>query len=102
MCNYLPNIEGADTQFITDAINATGMNSQAVVTWQTALNKFANAGSVEKIGTSSSNVDRSKLAPGDLIIFGNDESTHTHIAVYSGPTMVQTFSFTWARIVGRR
>lgn len=24
ICNYLPNIEGVDTQFITDAINATG------------------------------------------------------------------------------
>ena len=84
VCNYLPNIEGANTQFILDAINATGMNSQAVVTWQTALNKLANEGKVEKIGTSSSNVDRSKLAPGDLIIFGTAENSHTHIAVYSG------------------
>ncbi len=84
VCNYLPNIEGADTQFILDAINATGMNSQAVVTWQTALNKLANEGKVEKIGTSSSNVDRTKLAPGDLIIFGTAENSHTHIAVYSG------------------
>lgn len=84
VCNYLPNIEGADTQFILDAINATGMNSQAVVTWQTALNKLANEGKVEKIGTSSSNVDRTKLAPGDLIIFGTEENSHTHIAVYSG------------------
>lgn len=84
VCNYLPNIEGADTQVITDAINATGMNSQAVITWQTALNKLAKEGKIEKIGTSSSNVDRSKLAPGDLIIFGNDENSHTHIAVYSG------------------
>ena len=84
VCNYLPNIEGADTQFITDAINATGMNSQAVVTWQSALGKLANQGKIEKIGTSSSNVDRSKLTPGDLIIFGTAENSHTHIAVYSG------------------
>ena len=82
--NYLPNIEGADTQFISDAIHATGMNSQAVVTWQTALNKLANEGKIEKIGTSSSNVNRSKLTPGDLIIFGTSENSHTHIAVYSG------------------
>lgn len=84
ICNYLPNIEGVDTQFITDAINATGWNSQAVVTWQKALNGLVDDGELEKIGTSSSNVNRNKLAPGDLIIFGNDESTHTHIAVYSG------------------
>lgn len=84
ICNYLPNIEGSDTQFITDAINATGMNSQAVVTWQTALSNLASAGKIEKIGTSSSNVDRSKLSPGDLIIFGNSENSHVHIAVYSG------------------
>ncbi len=91
VCNYLPNIEGANTQFITDAINATGMNSQAVVTWQTALNKLANEDKIEKIGTSSSNVDRNKLAPGDLIIFGNDENSHTHIAVYSGTYKGQDF-----------
>lgn len=84
VCNYLPNIEGADTQFILDAINATGMNSQAVVTWQTALANLASKGKVEKIGTSASNVDRSKLAPGDLIIFGNSENSHVHIGVYSG------------------
>ncbi len=82
--NYLPNIEGSDTQFISDAIHATGMNSQAVITWQTALNKLANEGKIEKIGTSSSNVNRSKLTPGDLIIFGTAENSHTHIAVYSG------------------
>ena len=82
--NYLPNVEGADTQFISDAIHATGMNSQACITWQTALNKLANEGKIEKIGTSSSNVDRSKLTPGDLIIFGDSSNSHKHIAVYSG------------------
>lgn len=84
VCNYLPNIEGADTQFITDAINATGWNSQAVVTWQKALNGLVDEGKIEKIGTSASNVNRSKLTPGDLIIFGDSENSHKHIAVYSG------------------
>lgn len=84
VCNYLPNIEGADTAFITNAINATGMNSQAVVTWETALNKLVTQGSIEKIGTSKSNVNRSKLTPGDLIIFGSESNSHIHIAVYSG------------------
>ena len=84
ICNYLPNIEGADTKAITDAIKVTGMNSQAVVTWETALKKIDGKGMVEKIGTSPSNVDRNKLTPGDLIIFGTEETTHTHIAVYSG------------------
>ena len=84
ICNYLPNIEGVDTQFITDAIKATGWNSQAVVTWQKALNGLADEGKIEKIGTSASNVDRSKLAPGDIIIFGTSENSHTHVAIYSG------------------
>ncbi len=84
VCNYLPNIEGANTQFITDAINATGWNSQAVVTWQKALDNLVSTGQIEKIGTSPSNVNRSKLAPGDLIIFGNNEDSTTHIGVYSG------------------
>ena len=84
ICNYLPNIEGLDTQFITDAINATGTNSQAVVTWQTALNKLASQGKVEKVGTSPSNVDYSKLTPGDIIIFGNSSSSHVHAAIFAG------------------
>ena len=84
ICNYLPNIEGVDTEFITNAIKSTGMNSQAVVTWQTALNKLANEGAIEKIGTSQSNVDRDKLAPGDIVIFGNATNSHTHVAIYSG------------------
>lgn len=84
VCNYLPNIEGVDTQFITDAIKATGWNSQACVTWQKALNGLADEGKIEKIGTSSSNVDRSKLAPGDIVIFGDSENTHKHVAIYSG------------------
>ena len=87
VCNYLPNIEGADTQFITDAINATGWNSQAVVTWQKALNGLVDEGKIEKIGTSASNVNRSKLTPGDLIIFGDSENSHKHIAVYYGTSL---------------
>lgn len=84
ICNYLPNIEGVDTQFITDAIKATGTNSQAVVTWQNALNKLASQGKVEKVGTSPSNVDYSKLTPGDIIIFGNSSSSHVHAAIFAG------------------
>lgn len=84
ICNYLPNIEGVDTQFITDAIKATGWNSQAVVTWQKALNGLADEGKIEKIGTSASNVDRSKFAPGDIVIFGDSENSHKHVAIYSG------------------
>ena len=84
LCNYLPNIERADTQFILDAIHATGRNSQSVFTWQTALNNLVSAGELEKIGTNSSNVDRKKLTPGDVIIFGNDSISHVHIAIYSG------------------
>lgn len=37
-----------------------------------------------EIGTTYSNVDRSKLTPGALIIFGPTENYHAHIAVYSG------------------
>ena len=84
ICNYLPNIEGVDTQFITDAIKGTGWNSQAVVTWQKALGELADEGKIEKIGTSSSNVDRSKLTPGDIVIFGDSENSHKHVAIYSG------------------
>mgnify|MGYP002534567103 CR=1 FL=1 len=84
LCNYLPNIEGADTQYISDAVDATGAGTQSVSTWQTALNNLAAAGKIEKIGTSATDVDRSKLTPGDIIVFGTAENSHVHIAIYSG------------------
>lgn len=49
-----------------------------------ALNGLADDGKIEKIGTSASNVDRSKLAPGDIVIFGDYENSHKHVAIYSG------------------
>lgn len=91
LCNYLPNIEGSDTQFITDEINATGMNSQAVITWRTAMDRLVTKGKVEKIGTSSANVDRTKLTPGDVIIFGNASNANVHVAIYSGTYKGQDF-----------
>ncbi len=84
ICNYLPNIEGANTGFITTALNNVGTNFQSCSTWQTALNNLHSNGKVERIGTSSSNVNRSKLTPGDIIIFGNSVSSHEHIGIYSG------------------
>lgn len=41
-------------------------------------------GQIEKIGTNASNVNRSKLSPGDIIIFGNSTDTSVHIAIFSG------------------
>ncbi len=82
--NYIINVEGADAQFIMDAVNATGWNSQSCATWRKALTNLTNAGAIEKIGTSQSNVDRSKLAPGDVVTFGNSAAGDVHIAIYSG------------------
>ena len=82
--NYLPNIEGKDTAFITNAVSVTGMNPQAVVTWEVALDNLIEDGKIEKVGTSSSNVKLSKLVPGDLITFGDSSNSHIHIAVYAG------------------
>ncbi len=84
LCNYLPNIEGSDTGFILDAINAVGTNSQAVSTWRSALESLTAQGSVEKVGTSADNADYARLVPGDLIIFGNSSKSNVHIAVYAG------------------
>ena len=82
--NYIINVEGADAQFIMDAVNATGWNSQSCATWRKAMNNLVNEGALEKIGTSQDNVDRSKLAPGDIVMFGNSAAGDVHIAIYSG------------------
>ncbi len=84
ICNYLPNIEGVNTRFITDAVKGTGMNSQAVETWEKALGQLSAAGKLEKIGTSSSNVDRTKLTTGDIILFGNSTDSAVHAAIFAG------------------
>ena len=82
--SYIINVEGADAQFIMDAVNATGWNSQSCATWRKALTNLTNAGAIEKIGTSQDNVDRSKLAVGDIVMFGNSAAGDVHIAIYSG------------------
>ena len=82
--NYIINVEGADAQFIMDAVNATGWNSQSCATWRKAMNNLVNEGAIEKIGTSQDNVDRTKLAPGDVVMFGNSAAGDVHIAIYSG------------------
>ena len=82
--NYIINVESADAQFIMDAVNATGWNSQSCATWRKAMNNLVNEGALEKIGTSQDNVDRSKLAPGDIVMFGNSAAGDVHIAIYSG------------------
>lgn len=84
ICNYLPNIEGVDTSLISNAIKETGLNSQAVITWQNALNKLSDEGKIEKVGTNSSNVNYNQLVPGDIIIFGNSSNSHVHTAIYAG------------------
>ena len=84
LCNYLPNIEGADTQFILDAINDVGTNSQSVPTWRTALDKLASQGKIDKVGTSASSSVYSKMIPGDVIMFGNSTERNVHIAIYAG------------------
>lgn len=82
--NYIINVEGADAQFIMDAVNATGWNSQSCATWRKALTNLTNSGAIEQIGTSQDNVDRTKLAPGDVVTFGNSAAGDVHIAIYSG------------------
>ncbi len=82
--SYIINVEGADAQFILDAVNDTGWNSQACATWRKALTNLTNAGTLEQIGTSQDDVDRTKLAPGDIVMFGNSAAGDVHIAIYSG------------------
>lgn len=85
--NYLPNIKGIDTSLITNAINANGGNTQAVSTWRNTLEKLVKEGKIEKVGTSASNVDLSKLVPGDIVTFHQDGITYpdyAHIAIYAG------------------
>jgi uncharacterized surface anchored protein len=75
--NYLPNIKGIDTSFVNNAIAATGMNSQAVITWVTAGNALVSAGKARKITSEN------QLKIGDVVVFENGGS-YPHVAIYAG------------------
>ncbi len=90
LLNYLPNIEGYDIADINRAFRtktAAGYNLKAVRTWSESLALAAQAAfgrSAEKIGTSFSNVNRSKLSPGDVILFRSrfTGKANAHVALY--------------------
>ena len=85
--NYLPNVKGSNpaSKMIMDALKKYSYgNTMSVSSWQTALNKLSSQGKVKKVGTSTNNVDRSKLVAGDIIIFGTSYNPHMHIGVYLG------------------
>ncbi|MBR5767312.1 MAG: hypothetical protein IKX86_01365 [Clostridia bacterium] len=89
LLNYLPNIEGYNVNNLQKCFSyytSGGYNLKAVKTWQLALK--LGTGSlygrpVELIGKSFDDVDREKLAPGDIIIFRSGSGTpNAHCAIY--------------------
>lgn len=75
--NYLPNIKGVDTSFLSTAISNTGTNSQSVSTWVAAGNALVSAGKARKITSESD------LQIGDVVIFTNG-SYYPHVAIFAG------------------
>ncbi|MBQ8835564.1 MAG: hypothetical protein IJ001_11695, partial [Oscillospiraceae bacterium] len=87
--NYLPNIEGIDTTWISDAIKATTMNggsysTASVWAWETGLTNLANTAGSGVTKYTDATTAYANLVPGDLIVFSNSSGSLTHIAVYAG------------------
>lgn len=85
--NYLPNVEGIDMSWMQQAFDryiSGGYHYRAVLTWDLAFKDLANQGKVTKIGTSAENVDRTKLATGDLVLFSSTDYRYSHVAIYLG------------------
>ena len=87
--NYLPNIEGIDTTWISDAIKATTMNggsysTASVWAWETGLTNLANTAGSGVTKYTDADTAYANLVPGDLIVFSNSSGSLTHIAVYAG------------------
>lgn len=85
--NYLPNVEGVDMSWMQQAFDryiSGGYHYRAVLTWDLAFKNLANQGKVTKIGTSAENVDRTKLATGDLVLFSSTDYRYSHVAIYLG------------------
>lgn len=87
LLNYLPNVEGLDTSAFAEVFKIYtdgGYHLRAVLTWHKALAYASKQGLCEQIGTSMKNVDRSKLSPGDVIIFKHPYYNWSHVALYAG------------------
>ena len=87
--NYLPNIEGIDTTWISDAIKATTMNNgsystASVWSWETGLTNLANTAGSGVTRYTDEDTAYANLVPGDIIIFSNSDGDLTHAAIYAG------------------
>lgn len=82
--NYLPNVEGIDTEYISSALYGVGTHLRGAITWFKAFERLESQGKVTKIATSSQNIDRSVLTPGDVVLFSSERYRYSHVAVYAG------------------
>lgn len=92
--NYLPNVEGVDMSWMQSAFNGyikNGYHYRAVLTWDLAFRTLESRGKVTKIGTSAKDVDRSLLAPGDLVLFSSTDYRFAHVAIYAGTVRGEDF-----------
>lgn len=78
LLNYMPNIEGVDTDYIESAVTSAGTPRSPEV-WNSALNTLANRGQIDKVNSVS------QLDPGDVIVFRSVvDGSLCHVAIYAG------------------
>ncbi len=89
LCNYLPNIEGIDTDWIHDAVAATTMNNGSYSTasvwaWETGLKNLSNQAGSGVTRYTDETEAYENIVPGDVIVFSNSSGNLTHVAIYAG------------------
>ena len=87
--NYLPNIEGIDTTWVSDAIKATTMNggsysTASVWAWETGLKNLAAKSGSGVTRYTDATTAYANLVPGDIIVFSDSSGNLTHAAIYAG------------------
>ena len=87
--NYLPNIEGIDTTWVSDAIKATTMNNGSYSTasvwaWETGLKNLAAQSGSGVTRYTDATTAYANLVPGDIIVFSDSSGGLTHVAIYAG------------------
>lgn len=87
--NYLPNIEGIDTTWVSDAIKATTMNggsysTASVWAWETGLKNLAAKSGSGVTRYTDATTAYANLVPGDIIVFSDSSGGLTHVAIYAG------------------
>lgn len=99
--NYLPNVAGVDTSFLT-----CPSNPRSTTSWHTAAESWVSAGTARKTSfnvscDSTSGLSKLKSLPiGSLLIFKDSSGNYLHTGIYAGYRSTGSYTYYYQTQVG--